>query len=295
MKTINDILPYRSWICMIAGLIMLIAAAVDVNGQSRESTRLRSYFFIHPNGDRQISVLLTAGRGRNMQNVANAPISFEIDLGDSTQFITEVLTNADGSADLYVESGYTLPMDEEGLTTFLASFAGNDTLSEASTDLEIKDVFLELKFELKDSVKILSVLATEYNGVGESVPVEGLDVNIGVQRLYSILPVDIIETDDGGVATLEFPDGIPGDSVGAITILARVMEHDNYGTVTKKGSINWGLPVSYDLKKLPRQLFTDEAPLWMIIAVFIVLVGAWYHFFLSIFKLSKIKKIGMKE
>jgi len=286
----------RSKLGMIAGLLLISVSAFNFcYSQAKERTRMRSYFFIHPNGERQISLLLTAGRGRDMQNVSNAPIDIEIDLGDSTLYLTELITNEEGSADLYVEAGYSFPADEEGITTILASFGGNDTLSASSTDLQIKDVFLELSFDIEDSVKILTVQATELNGEGEIVPVEELDIDIGVQRLYSVLPVDDIETDEEGIAILEFPDDIPGDSAGMITVVARIDEHDNYGTVTKLGSVKWGLPVAYELKRLPRQLFTDEAPLWMIIAVFIVLVGAWYHFFLSVFKLRKIKTLAEEE
>lgn len=230
-----------------------------------------------------------------MMNVANASIDIEVDLGDSTLYITELITNEEGSADLYIEPGYSLPADEEGITTILASFGGNDTLTSTSTDFEIKDVFLEISFAIEDSVKILTVEANEYDSEGEFVPVEELDINIGVQRLYSILPIGEIETDEDGIATLEFPDDIPGDSVGMLAIVARIDEHDYFGTVTKLGSIDWGVPVSYEVKRLPRQLFTDEAPLWMIIGVFIALVGAWYHFFLSVFKLIKLKRADKEE
>jgi hypothetical protein len=258
--------------------------------QSKERTRLRSYFYIKSNGDRQISFLLTAGRGRNMKNVSNASISLEVELGDSTLFLTELVTNQEGNADLLVESGYTFPADEEGITTLLATFAGNDTLRSADTDLEIKDVYLDMSFDVEDSVKILTVEAKELNGDGEFIPVEELDIQIGVRRLYSVLPIDDIETDENGVGILEFPNDIPGDSIGMLTVVARIDEHDYFGTVTKSESIDWGIPVSYELKRMYRQLFTDEAPLWMIIGVFIALVGAWYHFFLSVFKLYKLKK-----
>ena len=260
--------------------------------QSKERTRLRSYFYIHNNGDREIAVLLTAGRGKNMQNVSNVPISLEIDMGDSTLFLTELITNMEGRANLHVESGYTFPADEKGITTILASYNGNDTLRSASTDIEIKDVFLEISFDIEDSVKILTVQAREFNNEGQLTPVEELDINIGVQRLYSILSIDDIETDENGIGILEFPDDIPGDSSGLITILARIDEHDYFGTVAKTSSVNWGIPVSYELKRLPRQLFTDEAPLWMIIGVFIALVGAWYHFLLSVYKLIKLRNEG---
>ena len=144
-------------------------------------------------------------------------------------------------------------------------------------------------------MKVLTVQAKEKNGEGELIPVGDLDVDIGVQRLYSVLPLDAIETDEEGIGTLEFPNDVPGDSTGMITVVARIDEHEYFGTVTKSQSIKWGIPVSYKLKKISRQLFTDEAPLWMIIAVFVVLVGAWYHFFLSVLKLRKIKYLDEEE
>jgi hypothetical protein len=289
----NKILKYRFKFCLFTLMFLIsISFAFRCNAQSKERTRLRSYFYIHNNGDREIAVLLTAGRGKNMQNVSNVPISLEIDMGDSTLFLTELITNMEGRANLHVESGYTFPADEEGITTILASYNGNDTLRSASTDIEIKDVFLEISFDIEDSVKILTVQAREFNNEGQLTPVEELDINIGVQRLYSILPIDDIETDENGIGILEFPDDIPGDSSGLITILARIDEHDYFGTVTKTSSVNWGIPVSYELKRLPRQLFTDEAPLWMIIGVFIALVGAWYHFLLSVYKLIKLRNEG---
>jgi hypothetical protein len=168
-------------------------------------------------------------------------------------------------------------------------------LRAVSSDIEIKDVFLEMSFDIEDSLKLLTVQALEFDTSGKQVPVEGLDINIGVKRLYSILPIEDIETDENGIGILEFPDDIPGDSIGMITIVAGIDEHDYYGTVTKIASVEWGLPVSYELKRLPRQLFTNEAPLWMIMAVFIALAGAWYHFFLSIYKLNKIKKVAKDE
>jgi len=289
----NSIFKNRSIFNLIFGfLLMSLCSASFCNAQTKERTRLRSYFFIHSNGDRQISVLLTAGRGKNMYNVSNANLDIEVDLGDSTLYLIELITNEKGSADLQIESGYSFPKDENGITTILASYGGNDSLRSSSTDLEIKDVFLEMAFEIEDSVKILTVQANEFNPDGELIPVEELDINIGVQRLYSILSLDNIETDENGIGIFEFPDDIPGDSVGMITVIARVDEHDYFGTVTKLSSIDWGVPVSYELKRLPRQLFTDEAPLWMIIGVFIALVGAWYHFFLSVVKLYRLKNAG---
>ena len=139
------------------------------------------------------------------------------------------------------------------------------------------------------------ITAYSIDGQGEKIPVEELTINVGVQRLYSVLGLDEIDTDEDGVAELEIPDNIPGDAEGNITFVASIEDHDEFGTVTKKASASWGVPVSYEVEPLPRQLFTDEAPLWMIASVFVILLGAWYHFFLSISKLIKLKKAGSES
>ncbi len=271
---------------------VLVATAIPTLGkvQEKERTRLRMYYSKLPSGYKQISVILTSGRGKNTLNVADATINLSVELEDSTLFLTDIITKTDGTAELQIEEGYKFPTDEDGFTTILAEYDGNDSLRAASSDLEIKDVFLTLSFEIEDSLKILTVKAEEPGGDGNRVPVEGLDIKIGIERLYSILDIDVVETDEEGLGILEFPNDLPGDSLGNLKILALIDDHDDYGTMSVSGDVDWGLSVSYYAKPLPRQLYSDEAPLWMITAVFIILMGAWYHFFLSIFKLYKLKK-----
>ena len=59
--------------------------------------------------------------------------------------------------------------------------------------------------------------------------------------------------------------------------------------------MQWGLPVSYEVKPLPRQLWSNEAPLWMIFSVFVVLAAAWFHFVLAIISVIKVKKAAREE
>jgi hypothetical protein len=211
-------------------------------------------------------------------------------LNDSTYTLARQETDTLGELNLYLASDYKLPMDEDGLSVIEAIYDGNEIYRSASNDLEIMDIDLVFSFEIEDSIKYLSVVANRIDGEGNKVPVEELEINVGVQRLYSVLPLDDVETDKEGIGTLEILDDLPGDASGNLVFVARIEDHDEFGTVTKSGNQAWGIPVSYEVEPLPRQLFTDEAPLWMIASVFIMLLGAWYHFFLSISKLIKLKK-----
>jgi hypothetical protein len=274
---------------LIAACLVSVGLSAGVSAK-KERVRMKMYYFKTANGDRRIDIALTAGSGRNMHGVSEGEVILQAVVGDSTFNMATITTDTLGQVSLYFAEDYILPMDEEGKVVLEASYEGNEQYRSASNDIELMDLEMEMAFEIEDSVKYLRLKAMRPDLDGSMVPVEELDVLLGVQRLYSVLPIDEVETDEDGVAELEFPDDIPGDAEGLITIVAKVDDSDPFGTVQAKASANWGVPVSYEVQPLPRQLFTDEAPLWMIIAVFIVLVGAWYHFFLSIAKLVKMKK-----
>lgn len=258
----------------------------------QERVRMKMYYFKTASGDRRIDIALTAGSGKSMHGVSEGEVTLMAVVGDSTLNLATVTTDTLGEVSLYLAEDYVLPMDEEGKVVLEAEYEGNDNYRSASNDIEVMDLNLKVLFEIEDSVKYLRLEATRPDVEGNMVPVEELGVMIGVQRLYSVLPLDDIETDEDGFAELEFPNDIPGDANGKITVVARIDDSDPFGTVEVKATAGWGTAVSYELQPLPRQLFTDEAPLWMIASVFIILLGAWYHFFLSISKLIKLRKAG---
>ena len=284
---------YMQWVVVLLAFGMLTVFHAQIIGKpeaKKERTRMKLYYAKLPDGTKKITIGITAGSGKNMHGVGNAEVVLNSMANDSIIELARLTTDTLGTIELFVEADYEFPSNEDGKTYLEAIYEGSDAYRNASSDLEFADLDFNFSFEVEDSVKYLTVTATGRDPEGNTVPVEGLDISIGVKRLYSILPIERIETDEDGEAVLEFPDDIPGDSIGMITVRARIEDDDDYGTVEQIGSAQWGVPVSYQLERLPRQLFTDEAPLWMITCVFIILVGAWYHFILSIYKLSRIKK-----
>ena len=141
----------------------------------------------------------------------------------------------------------------------------------------------------------LVLYAYQLDSAGGEVPVKELDAKVGVKRLHSTLYLGELSTEDNGKAEFEFPNDVPGDSIGKLVVQALVFEHDDFGTVHGQSEINWGTIVDYSIKGNGRSLFGDEAPLWMIIGVVIVLGGAWYHFFLAVSKVLKMRKLGQVE
>jgi hypothetical protein len=273
-------------------LAFLLPATTPCMGQAegkKERTRMKLYYAKLTDGVKKITIGITAGSGKNMHGVANAEVALNAISGDTTLELARLQTDTTGSVELFVEPGYKFPVNEEGRTYLEAVYEGSDAYRAVSNEIEFEDLDFTLSFEEEDSIKYLKVVASKRDVDGNSAPVEGLEIMVGVERLFSVLPLEKIETDESGEAVLEFPNDIPGDSTGMITVQARIEDDEMYGTVEKAADVQWGTPVSYVVEPLPRQLYSDEAPLWMVIAVFVILIGAWYHFFLSVYKLKKMR------
>lgn len=287
MKNIVNL--FYSFLLIIAVSILAVQPGY---GQKKDRVRMKMAYKKDRDAERSILITLNAGSGKSMHGVKNGLVSLSTTQGDSTIILAELATDTLGIARLYLEKGYKLPLNEDGIALITGNYDGDENYNSASNDLQIKDLDIVMMFDERDSVKYLAIKAKEFDSEGQKVPVEDLDVNIGVKRLFSVLPLGKVSTDADGWAELELPTDLPGDSTGNLVLVAQVDEHDVYGTVVNTASKEWGVPVSYEVKPLPRQLFTDEAPFWMIASVFIILLGAWYHFFLSVSKLIKLNKAG---
>ncbi len=260
--------------------------------QKKSRTRLKMYYEKLPDNEKKFSIILTKGSGKKTSGIGGAKILLKIPGDENDLEVATVKTNANGEVVFIIEAGYLLPENENGYTEILASYNGNDSLRSARKKIEFKDINVEISFNLNDSVKYINVFAFEVDADGNNRPVEGIDMNIGVERLFSTLFFEKIETDKNGRGSIIFPDDLPGDSKGNVTIVAKIDEDDDYGTITKTAGVDWGMPVDYAVMSNGRSLFGDEAPIWMIFTIFILLAGAWYHFILATIKIIKMRYLG---
>jgi hypothetical protein len=286
-------LQFRLYWPLILSLVYLFSLApLDLMGQKKERTRLKAYYEQLPNSDKKISIILTQGRGKDIQGVQDALISLSTAAGDSTYEITTVSTDALGESLLRIENGYLFPINEEGYSVIELKYSGNDSLRGSSRKIEFQDLKLDLKLEMIDSVKTVNLAATMSDADGKIAPVEDLKVKIGVKRLLSNLYLEEVQTDEEGIASFEFPNDIPGDSIGMINVVARIEDHSDFGTVSKIERIDWGTPVNYSSSSSGRSLYGDSAPIWMITSVAIILGGAWLHFLWALITVFRIKKLA---
>ncbi len=213
---------------------------------------------------------------------------------DSLVALGTVSTDEEGLAVLVLEGDLDLPAGEDGSVRYFAEYKGTGNILPAEYEVYITDVNLDMELSLVDSVKTVSLRA--YSLVdGEEVPVPDEDVYVYVKRMFKDLPLGEDFLDENGEYITEIPDDIPGDAEGNIEIIARFNDHYLFGTVEDRQIIQWGVATQYDFEVSQRTLWTQIAPLWMIITLSVLLAGVWGHYIFVIVQLFRLRRIAQKE
>jgi hypothetical protein len=213
---------------------------------------------------------------------------------DSLVNLGSVTTDEEGWAIMVLDDGMSLPVGMDGSVRYFAEYTGSENILPADYEVYVTDVNLDMELSLVDSVKTVSLRAYSFVD-GEEVPVADEDVYIYVKRMFKDLPLAEDFLDENGDYITEIPDDIPGDAEGNIEIIARFNDHYLFGTVEKTQTIQWGVPTQYDFAVSQRTLWTQIAPLWMIITLSVLLAGVWGHYLFVIFQLFKLRRIARKE
>ncbi|MCX6277376.1 MAG: hypothetical protein NT004_04685 [Bacteroidetes bacterium] len=258
-------------------------------------TKLTLGYFCGPQDSVYLTATLLIKREENTLALEDAQVEFIVIGETSNKVIGTVNTNQEGIAK-FTFSITGLPTNKDGMISYMAKFA--ETLKYPATEVSFsaKPASLKLFFSVEDSVKTLRVTATQKNAKREVIPISKETVMIYVPRLFSLLKIGEISLDETGTGTLEFPKEIVGDTLGNLIVMARIEEHDVYGFVEGKNTINWGVPKQYYKAEVPsRELWTPIAPMWMIITLIVMLLGVWAHYFYAVYELIMIKRLSKKN
>lgn len=156
---------------------------------------------------------------------------------------------------------------------------------------EMEDASITVTFSEENDVKTLIAKATDKEGL----PIEDLELYFFVKRTFSLLPVGdpFNSTDESGVIELEFPNDLPGDSEGKLTIVVKLIDSDIYNDLSLELDKNWGVPVIVDESEEQRTLWAAaaNAPLSLIFLVTSMIAAVWYIICYIIFTLYKISRI----
>ena len=284
----------RSPIFFVAlSFLSMFSFPISSQEKSVISPYLSLQYFKNADDSQLLKTTLTYSSNRMEIPLSGMEISFFSEAAGK-ELLGTVLTDNSGVARLELIKNTKLPLDKEGFWAFSTEFKGNDTIEASNSELSIKDVKLEMTLLEVDSIKTISLKAVTLE-MNSDIPVSGEVIMIYVPRMFSLLPVGEATLDENGIANLEFPSDIPGDSEGNLTIISKFEEHPVFGNIEKKVEIKWGVPASNSVHAAHRALWTKTAPMWMIITLSILLAGVWGHYLFAIISLILIKRESKKQ
>lgn len=258
----------------------------------------------------------------SVQGLAQVPVEGELTyhkLADSTVSITAVISDSEDEpvSDLQIEflsrldstskSLGTATTNDEGVavldgvpfSTLLLSLdhrfnltfkvLENDDYVETPKELSFSEVDIKLDFKEIDSVKQIVVTISSWDEDGSLIPIEETEAYLFVPRLFSLLPIGDIYTDEEGTGMMVFPTDLPGGSKGEMIVIAKIEDHEKFGNVAVSNTINWAKPTNHESGQLPRGLWSPDAPLWMLITFIVLMVGVWFHYGWILLNLLRIK------
>lgn len=242
-----------------------------------------------------LTATLSIRKGDFTLGLENAPVEFTASNGTTITQLGKAKTDQEGIAVFKVLNA-GLPSDKEGLVSYLAKFTGTDKYPVAEASFIAKPAKIKLSFNIEDSMRIMKVTAVQKNEKGEEIPIGKETVHVYVPRLFSLLKIGEISLEEDGTGTLEFPKEIVGDTLGNLVVIAKIEEHDQFGFIEGRNTINWGVHKQYYAAEVPsRELWTPIAPLWMIITLLIMLAGVWAHYVYAVYELVMIKRLSKKD
>jgi len=213
---------------------------------------------------------------------------------DSIISLGSMTTDEDGMAAFRLGDNSTLPVSTGNEIRYYAEYEGSDGILPAEYEVYITDASVEMELEMVDSVRTAYVRAfTLYDG--EEIPIVDEDIYVYVARMFNDLPIGEDFLDENGEFAVEVPDDIPGDMNGNIEIIARFNDHYLFGTVEDRQTTRWGVPTDPQVPVSSRTLWTQIAPLWMIITLTVLLAGVWSHYIYVVIQLIRVKRIARKE
>jgi len=276
-------------------LVLFILSWITSSAQETEliTPRLGASYVKLSDGTKTISVSLLANVDGERVRLANTDVQiFALDESGKI-LLGDVLTDQVGKATLSLSPDKLIPTNENAYYTFEILYPGNDQFTEASSEIQVMDGFLEIIFAEVDSVKTVQAQIFTIDD-GEKVFIPDVFVEFYIKRSFSLYPFGQEITDDSGFCGVEFPTTMPGDTAGRLVVVAKIVDDDRFGTIEKAEEIDWGVPLVIQAKPT-RGLGDRVAPLWMVYTLIVLLSGVWINVLIVVGLVVRINIIGKRK
>jgi len=283
---------------LFIGSLFVIFLLSGYNGFSQPADKgslsIAVNYFVSNNQVQYLLVKVKTKVNGKFQNVGGIGLKLFLNKDSAGNIIGKVVTNEQGEATAMIPATLNKLWKISVKHTFLASFDGNKKFEAATGDLTVGKAKI-----LIDAGSDKSVTASVFEMKDTTwTPVKGVDVILAVRRLGADLPINekpTFTTDSTGKASGDFKrDSIPGDAKGNITLVAKIVDNDQYGNLLIEKTVPWGakfVPVNHFNE---RTLFATraKAPVWLLLMACSIIIAVWAVLIMLVLNLRRIKKLG---
>lgn len=274
-------------ILLILSIALISAPGIIAQDAELANTKLQAAYYKDQNNLERITAKLLI-KSERYEPFANAEVHFYSVKDTTKTLLKTIVTDEKGEATYILEPDAKASSDSTGQVVFAVEYDGNPTSESASKEIMVTPAALKVTFFQEDTTKFISIEAFETGGGDTPIPITETEIGVFVKGTFSYLNIAKEATNAEGKLIAPFPVDMPGDSIGVLTIVAKIEDHDLYGNVEAWGTINWARPVPI-ADEARRGLGDTDAPLWMVYTLIVLLSAVWFHYAYVIFLIIKIK------
>jgi len=297
-KAMKIFILYKSGKILVLTLILVSFIDFEIKAQNqggKERIYMKAEFFQYEDKT-ELKAVLSAriGEKRKMLPVEFLPVNFYNVTDTSEILLTTISSDEKGEATLLLTEEMKLARNDEGGYSFEIRFDGDDKFRKATKDISAREVSIEISFIEIDSIRTIQAKAFESGIDGLQIPLEEADIKFYVPGSFSLYAIGEASLENG-ICEVNFPVTLPGDSLGNLTILARIEDSDDFGNVEARAVKDWGLAREPVIIESNRGLGDTDAPLWMVYTLLVLLSAVWIHYiyvFVVIYMIKKDAKVS---
>ena len=204
-------------------------------------------------------------------------------------------TDENGIAIFPLVEKFKAAKDTMSTYTFIAKIYNDPQVEDGLHELVIWPAKIEMTMVEDEDGRRIQMMLTTINEEGEVVGVEESELIVYVERMFSLLPIsgDYCTTDEEGFAEIELPSDLPGDELGNLNFIARLDEHEEFGTLEAHKTEKWGIPKIKE-EQIVKALWSSgkNAPLWLILMSNGIILVVWIVIIYIVAQIRKIHLIG---
>lgn len=285
---------------LLLPLVMGSTYTFAQSDSTKAETSINIHYYVNNNSFQYLMIEAKLKINGRWQPLKAQVFQLYLDSNKAENLINKVMTDSGGKAKAIIPPGLKPRWDASSTHKFIAVAEGTSKEEETTAESEITKAKILIDTSNNDGTRTVNVQVMKFEN-DNWVPVKDVDVKIGAKRLGGDLKIgdeETYSTDSLGQVAGEFKlDSLPGDPMGNLTLIAKVEDNDQLGSLSIEKTVPWGVYIKPVSNFGERALWAarGKAPVWLMFMAYSIILAVWGVIFYLIFRIVKISKLGKEE